>query len=140
MAVLQILSDAWVEAFNDALARMDIPEPDPNASLSTASGSYSMAEEVHGAPEGVIRILLTVRDGSACLSRSGPELVDAPDVIIALSYPDAIALSMGSLSAAAALKEGRVRVRGDLSVLIAAEQLLERARELTTGLGGNSRS
>ncbi len=140
MVVLQVLSDAWVEAFNRALARMDIAEPDPNASLATAGGTYSMAEEVHGAPEGMIRLLLTVRDGSARLTRSGPELGEDPDVTIALSYQDAISLSMGTLSAASALKDGRVRVRGDLSVLVAAEKLLERARRLTTGLGDDSGS
>ncbi|MHB1517832.1 MAG: SCP2 sterol-binding domain-containing protein [Acidimicrobiales bacterium] len=138
--MLPVLSDAWVEAFNRALARMDIAEQHPNASLSTAGGTYSMAEEVHGGPEGVIRLLMTVRGGSARLTRSKPELGGDPDVTIVLSYQDAVSLSMGTLSAAAALKDGRVRVRGDLSVLLAAEELLGRARELTTGLGDDSGS
>ena len=47
---------------------------------------------------------------------------------IALAYADAAALSRGELTPADALNAGRIRVRGDLSALVAAQQLLDGAR------------
>jgi putative sterol carrier protein len=49
-------------------------------------------------------------------------------VTITLSYGDAASLSKGELSPADALNAGRVRVRGDLSVLVAAQNLLTATR------------
>ena len=46
------------------------------------------------------------------------------------SYADAADLSRGTLSPAEALAAGRVRVRGDLSVLVAAQQALAAAADL----------
>ena len=71
----------------------------------------------------------------ACPGRSVP----APaDVTIALSYEDAAAMSKGELTPADALGSGRVRVRGDLSVLVAAQQMLNAARERSQSVGGST--
>lgn len=57
---------------------------------------------------------------------------------IVLSYPDAVSLSAGELTPAEALTAGRIRVRGDLSVLVSAEAMLEAARERTPDLSATT--
>ena len=47
---------------------------------------------------------------------------------IALAYDDAAAMARGRLTPAEALNAGRIRVRGDLSALAAAQELLDAAR------------
>ncbi len=142
----RFLSDEWVAAFNTALSEVAVPEPGPDASLSTRSGHYTMAEEIRNAPEGAERLILEVAEGGAGLRReqtsdvggddSGSTDPAPADVTITLAYEDALALSTGELSAADALNAGRIRVRGDLSVLIAAERMLAAARDATAGLTG----
>ena len=53
---------------------------------------------------------------------------------IVISYDDAVAMSKGELAPAEALNAGRIRVRGDLSVLVAAQQMLVAARSSTQAL------
>jgi putative sterol carrier protein len=55
-------------------------------------------------------------------------------VTILISYDDAVAMSKGELAVAEALNAGRIRVRGDLSVLVAAQQMLMAARSATRDL------
>ncbi len=57
---------------------------------------------------------------------------------IVLSYSDAVALSNGELTPAEALTAGRIRVRGDLSVLVTAQSMLETARERTVELSATT--
>jgi putative sterol carrier protein len=56
-------------------------------------------------------------------------------VTVVLAYRDAVAMATGELTPADALNQGRVRVRGDLSVLAAGQQMLEAARAQIVGLG-----
>ncbi len=53
---------------------------------------------------------------------------------ILISYDDAVAMSKGELAVAEALNAGRIRVRGDLSVLVAAQKILMAARSTTREL------
>lgn len=48
-------------------------------------------------------------------------------MVISLGYEDAAALARGELDPTEALAAGRVRVRGDLSVLVAGQALLAAA-------------
>jgi hypothetical protein len=50
-----------------------------------------------------------------------------PEVTVVLSYEDAAAMSRGELDPIAALGSGRVRIRGDLSVLVAGQERLAAA-------------
>jgi len=67
-------------------------------------------------------------------SGPGPGASARADVTVALSYADAAAMARGELTPAEALAAGRVRVRGDLSVLVAGQQVLAEARRLVQGL------
>ena len=64
-----------------------------------------MVQEVHGTPEGDVRLVLridpgTIRLGSRRRGRRGDSGDPAPTVTIALSYEDASAMSQGQLSPA----------------------------------------
>jgi len=132
--VARFLTEEWVAALNGALDGVNLPGPGPEAGLAAADGRFRVAQEVRGAPEGDVRLVLAVADGSLTFSLGplgGPAPTDEVEVTIALEYADAVALSRGELSPAEALTGGRIRVRGDLSVLVAGQELLSTAREHT---------
>ncbi len=144
----RVLSPAWVEEFNAALDGVDIPGPGPDAGLAALDGSFTVAQEVHGTPDGDIRLILRVDDGALRLALEAPgdAATDrepgsdrpSPGVIIAVGYEDAAAMSRGELSPAEALNAGRIRVRGDLSVLVAALQMLVAAGASTQGVASST--
>ena len=132
----RFLTPAWVAGFNAALEGVVLPAPGPDAGLAASDGRFVVAEEVRGTPDGDVRLVLRCADGALSLE-VGPltaEAGTAADVTIALDYEDAAALSTGTLSPAEALTGGRIRVRGDLSVLSAGQELLSAAREHTGAL------
>jgi putative sterol carrier protein len=134
--VPRFLTAEWVAGFNSALEGVVLPAPGPDAGLAASDGRFVVAEEVRGTPDGDVRLVLRTADGALSLE-VGPLTADtgaAADVTIALDYRDAAALSAGTLSPAEALTGGRIRVRGDLSVLTAGQELLSAAREHTRAL------
>ncbi len=132
----QFLSPEWVAAFDAALDGVTVPGPGDEAGLAAIDGRFTVIQEVHGAPTGDVTVALTVSDGTLHLSRSEDHqaAADAADVAISLSYEDAVALSKGELVAAEALTAGRIRVRGDLSVLVASQQMLASAQPFVRDL------
>ena len=134
----RFLTADWAEAFTAALVDVRLPDPGPDAGLAAADGRFTVAQEVRDTPDGDVRLVLHAADGALTLS-VGPldraaEEDPAADVTIALAYEDAAALAQGTLSPAEALNAGRIRVRGDLSVLVAGQELLEAARAHTRAL------
>ena len=80
--------------------------------------------------ERVVRVVIEFPDAPTTvphaitfsLSRDGAS-VDAgdhlaADAIVRLSYTDATALANGSLESASALREGRIKVRGDINAIV----------------------
>ena len=65
------------------------------------------------------------------LSRDGASVAAgdhlAADAIVRLSYADATALSDGSLESASALREGRIKVRGEINAIVPALAWLQHA-------------
>ena len=139
--MVQFLSPAWADEFNAALEGAVIPGP-ADAGLTAADGTFSVVQEVRGAPGGDVRVILRVADGALRLQVKGTTGAGQeegrgdpqPDVAIVISYDDAVAMSKGELAAAEALNTGRIRVRGDLSVLVAAQEMLMAARSSTRAL------
>jgi hypothetical protein len=136
------LSDDWVTEFNRAVAGTTVAPPADGESISASSGTFSVAQLVRdvpgadGAPPSDVGTLLAVDGGVLVLSLfdAAAEPPGPPSVTISLSYTDAAALSRGELEAAELLGTGRVRVRGDLSVLVAGQSALAQAARQLDGL------
>jgi hypothetical protein len=130
--MVRFLSQEWIELVNQMLAAA--PPADFDAtSIAASDGRFTVSEVVHDAPPELAHpgapVTVTLRvDGAVVqLEPGGTDAASHSDVVISLSYEDAAALNRGELDAAAALAQGRVRVRGDLSVLVAGQQLLSAA-------------
>jgi SCP-2 sterol transfer family len=144
------LSPAWVEAFNAALEGLDLTEAIAAAgagSLTASQGTFRVAHVVTDAPAsvgvpradgaagasggtsdsgGAVRTVLTVDDGRITFT-SDPDESISSNVTIVLPYADALAIARGELDPAEALAAGRVRVRGELAVLVAGQSILNAA-------------
>jgi hypothetical protein len=144
--VARFLSQEWARQYNETLAGTMGPAPDPDAGLAAADGRFTVAQEVRGTPDGDVR-LLVVADAGELRFEVGPldgadhrpdvggdGAEGAADVTIVVSYADAAAMSRGELTPAEALNGGRIRVRGDLSVLVAGQRLVEDARRRVEAL------
>jgi hypothetical protein len=118
---MRFLSPEWVDAFNQALVDVVIEPPGPDAGLAVRDGRFSMAQVVSGGPGGDVHTTFQVHEGRATMTtgQSG----DA-SVTIGLTWADAVAMAAGELSPVDAIAAGRVRVRGDLSVLAEAQAVL----------------
>jgi hypothetical protein len=124
-----------VQTFNASLAALDLSEAIAAAgagSLAASDGAFAVAQVVidsHVAPDdpdGTVRTVLTVADGHATLELD-PDDTRAANVTIVLGYDDALAMARGQLDPADALAAGRVRVRGELAVLVAGQSVLAAA-------------
>ncbi len=140
----RFLSLGWVEEMNGAFASVPLPDRGDDDGLDGADGPVTVVQEVHGTPDGDVRLVMRIDAGSVRLELdTAPEATlgvgederggeqgsgAAPDVTIVVAYDDAAAMSRGELSPAQALTTGRIRVRGDLSTLAATQQLLNDVR------------
>lgn len=129
----RFLSPAWVERFNELVARHTV-DLGPEAGLATQGGAFTMAELVDGGPDGEICTLVQVDGGRVSMALADPDAARHADVTVRLSWDDAVALSRGGLAPAQALASGRIRVRGDLSVLAAAQGALAELQPLVAQL------
>ena len=125
------LSPEWVESFDAALSALDLTEAVAAAgtgSLLAADGAFTVAQVVDGGPQDTVRTVLTIAEGHAHLALDPDGAAsDAADVTMVLGYEDALAMAQGALEPADALAAGRVRVRGDLAALVAAQSVLQAA-------------
>jgi hypothetical protein len=136
------LSPEWVQSFNDAVSTLDLSEAITAAgagSLTASRGSFAVAQVITDAPVtdspvtdspatsgNVVRAVLRV-DGGHINFELDPDSAIAADVTIVLDYADALAIARGDLEPADALAAGRVRVRGELAVLVAGQVVLSAA-------------
>lgn len=115
------LSAEWVEAFNAAVAGAPVPSPAADAALAARDRTYTVSQQVHGGPHGDVATTLEVSPDGV---RMRPGADDTASVTVAIGWDDAVALASGTLSASEALGTGRIRVRGDLGVLVAGQAVL----------------
>jgi putative sterol carrier protein len=113
---VRLYSEEWVSAFNEAVVALD----------QEADVSFRVLQIVDGGPDGVLRIALCVHEGRVSLERGAGE-EPSPDVTVALHFDDALALTRGEVDPAGLLATGRIKVRGDLSVLVRGQSLLAAA-------------
>lgn len=117
----RFLSSEWVDAFNEALAGITIEPPGADAGLAVRDGRFTMGQVVTGGPAGDVETTLRVHEGRVTMTTG--ESADA-EVTIRLAWADAVAMAAGELVPGEAIAAGRVRVRGDLSVLGEAQAVL----------------
>ena len=79
--------------------------------------SARMQFEVVGGPEGDIRYFWVLEDGQ--LRHSGPGSVDDPDVTLTTEWADAVAMQQGTLDPNVAFMQGRMKVAGSMSTMMA---------------------
>jgi hypothetical protein len=133
------LSPEWVQSFDAALGALDLTDAIAAAgegSLLAADGSFTVAQVVEGVPAAAdgsdtvrtVRTVLTIAEGRAHLALD-PDgtATSGADVTMLLGHDDALAMARGELQPAEALAAGRIRVRGDLSALVAAQAVLQAA-------------
>ncbi len=134
----RFLSPDWVAAFDAALDGVTVEGPGDDAGLGALDGNFTVAQQVRGGPDGDLTVLLTVTDGALHLALAGADPEPAADVTVSLAYQDAADLSAGTLRPAEALTAGRIRVRGDLSVLVASQQMLAAAHPHVQALAADT--
>ena len=142
-------SPEWVAAFNEAVTGL-APGPGPAPVAPVAPGGagtlggtvggrsrFRVAQVVSGAPEGRVCVVLDVAGDRVRLERLEQDGATAgngsaepeADVTVMLSYEDAATLSRGEVDAAVLVTSGRLKVRGNLSLLVAGQALLAAAAE-----------
>ena len=103
------LSAEWFVALNETLARAGVPP------LGDRSDLRVLLEFVDGPSSAPHAMTLSV-DASGAFVEPGDHL--AADAVVRLTYADAEALTRGTLESAVALREGRLKVRGDVQALV----------------------
>ena len=106
----EFLSDQWFEDVNSRLAAS--PAPDWPAGAVACDVVLALADVPVGRPHSftlhvaATGVHITAGDSSSA------------STIIRLGYDDAAALTSGRLDSATALRDGRIKVRGDVNALV----------------------
>lgn len=109
----QFLSDTWFAELNDRLSS-STPHPFP-----PDAPACRVAFDIVDAPVPGPSALTLLLDAHETTVIPGlPEGPTPADVVLRLTYDDADALTHGRLDSATALREGRIKVRGDVNVLV----------------------
>ncbi len=107
--MVQYLSDEWMTEANDALAA------DTTLAAASADLDLTIQYEVTGSPLGKRAYGVRLDHGSAGIESGNHS--DAP-VSFSLDYDTAAAIAKGELSAQAAFMQGKLKLGGDVGVLI----------------------
>lgn len=123
---VQYLSDEWMDAAAEALAASDL-----SGGPAGDDGATVVEYEVSGAPGGKARYAVRFdADGVTLEPGAHP---DAP-VRFSLDYPTAVEVATGELSAQAAFMQGRLKLGGDVTVLIEQHDAIEGLADVLGGL------
>ena len=113
------LSNAWFEELNDTLEKADAVPFEPEAP------TIRVVIEFPDAPSNGPHALTFTIGSDGARVESGDQL--AADAIVRLSFADASALTGGDIDSASALRDGRVKVRGDINAVVPLLSWLQRA-------------
>jgi glutamine cyclotransferase len=113
---VRYLSPEWIDAAGAALAAGTL-------GADLAGVSLTVSQVVEDGPDGVAAWTIAIEDGRATLA---PGAVDEADVRFSTDYDTAAQIASGALAAQRAFVEGRLRVGGDLSLLIAHQRAVAR--------------
>jgi hypothetical protein len=112
---VRYLSPEWMDAVRQALAG------DVELQAATAGMTLTIEQVVADGPAGTVRWHLVIDGGQVALV-DGP--AERPDLRFSAAYATACQIASGDLGAQRAFVEGRLRVGGDLSVLLRHQRTL----------------
>jgi hypothetical protein len=104
------LSSEWFEGVNHILANAGTVPLDEGVTLFRV-----VMEFLDAPPDGPHAMTFTVSEDGASLRAGGH---DAADAFVKLSYDDARALTTGRFDSTSALREGRVKARGNINAIV----------------------
>jgi putative sterol carrier protein len=116
--VADFLSDSWFDRLNRTLSQAGPVPVKPDVVFRIV---IEMTDTPGGAPHA---LTLTIRDGEAKVD-AGDNLL--ADTLIRMTYADARALFRGDIDSAGALREGRVKVRGNINALVPLLEWMQHA-------------
>jgi hypothetical protein len=112
---VRYLSPDWIDAAGRALAA------DDRLGAALVGVTLTVEQVVTGGPDGPVTWHLAIADGKVALA-AGP--APRADVRLSTDYPTAAGVAACDLAAQRAFVEGRLRIGGDLSLLIAHQRAL----------------
>jgi hypothetical protein len=112
---VRYLSPDWIDAAGRALAA------DGRLGTALVGVTLTVEQVVTGGPDGPVTWHLAISDGKVALA-AGP--APRADVRLSTDYPTAAGVAACDLAAQRAFVEGRLRIGGDLSLLIAHQRAL----------------
>lgn len=113
------LTPAW---FDDLNATLLAAGPVP---VESGAPLRRVVLEFSGGPSALPHAMTFTAGADGASVAPGDHL--AAHTIVRLSYNDALALFVGSLDSAGALREGRVKIRGDVNAVVPLLSWLQRA-------------
>jgi hypothetical protein len=117
--VADFLSSEWFQALNDTLA---IAEPAP---VDVDGTTVRVVIEFADAPSNAAHAITFSIGSDGARVETGDHL--AADAVVELSFADAAALTGGDIDSATALREGRIKVRGDINAIVPLLTWLQQA-------------
>jgi putative sterol carrier protein len=117
--VPDFLSDEWFESLNHTL-RDAGPVP-----MKDGSTTFRIVLEFPDAPSSGPHAMTFTLSGAGASLDAGDHL--AADALVRLKYADALALATGKFDSATALREGRIKVRGDINAIVPLLSWLQQA-------------
>ena len=117
------LSAEWFQGLNDSLENA---EPVP---VSPDAPTVRVVLEFPDAPSSGPHAITFSIGAQGARVEPGDHL--AADAIVELSYADASALTTGGIHSASALRDGRIKVRGDINAIVPLLGWLQRAHPNT---------
>ncbi|HEX6417053.1 MAG TPA: SCP2 sterol-binding domain-containing protein [Acidimicrobiales bacterium] len=112
---MRYLGPEWMDAARRALAA------DGTLRAALAGVTVTVEQVVEGGPDGTVVWHLHIDDGAVDLV---PGPADAPDLRFTAAYDTAAQIATGSLAARQAFIEGRLRLGGDLALLVTHQRAL----------------
>ena len=119
--MVAFLTEAWVDALNDAAQRNDALQQ------ACAALDLSVEQEVAGGPNGDFRYHVSFDHGSVQVAMGAAE---KPGVRFSQDYETALSIAQGGISAQRAFMTGRLRVGGDLSAVVECVALFEQLSDV----------
>ena len=113
------LTTEWFESLNESLANADPSSSDPDAPTTR------IVIELLDAPSARPHAITFSLGPEGARVESGDHL--AADAVVRLSFADASALIGGVIDSATALREGRIKIRGDVNAMVPLLTWLQRA-------------